>query len=570
MDKKTILAIVLSAIILIGYYGFLYKPPQAPSPQSKPSVAEGTETPVKPEEESPVSFPSELPASPPSAASAPTPTAPMPEASSAPIVTQTVETPKVEAQLSSKSGFALHWWLKEFFNEADEKGGHTDLLQGTENEPPLGLLLYPGKSAVYPVYTLEEETGLQGPQPSARYRASLRGLQVEQELHLGEQAYAVELQVKLTNQSPQEQVVAPGLRLMVPQKKNAKSKSGGGFLSRFGQRPDVISPLYRLGTKVEREQKLDKLGVYQEAVGEIAWTGLEGRYFMRALLARRLSPQNRTAYGVKGPWVYSDLQYPAETLAAGESKTFAFTLYLGPKDPTYLNAFASSDLGAAINYGWFGVIARPILIGLKLFHSFLGNWGLAIILLTIVIKLLFYPLTRKSMASMKGMQQLQPELKKIREKFKDDRERLNMETMNLFKRHKVNPMGGCLPMVLQMPIYIALYKVLYTATELYHAPFFWFYRDLSAPDPYYILPILLGISMVAQQRMTPSTGDPTQAKMMMFMPILFSVFMLFLPLGLVLYIFVNTVMTVMQQYMHQHDITFRGLLKGSGKSAKAT
>jgi YidC/Oxa1 family membrane protein insertase len=166
------------------------------------------------------------------------------------------------------------------------------------------------------------------------------------------------------------------------------------------------------------------------------------------------------------------------------------------------------------------------------------------------------------------MQKLQPKLTEIREKYQNDRERMNLEMMNLFKSHKVNPMGGCLPMVLQMPVYIALYKVLYNAIELYHAPFFGFYRDLSAPDPYFISPVLLGIFMVVQQKMTPSaTQDKAQANMMLMMPVMFSAFMLFLPSGLVIYIFVNTLMTVVQQYLHQHEMSFADLLRRGKKAA---
>jgi len=139
----------------------------------------------------------------------------------------------------------------------------------------------------------------------------------------------------------------------------------------------------------------------------------------------------------------------------------------------------------------------------------------------------------------------------------------------MFKTHKVNPMGGCLPMLLQMPVYIALYNVLYNAIELYHAPFFWFYRDLSAPDPYFVSPILLGIFMVVQQKMTPTpTQDPAQANIMLLMPIMFSAFMLFLPAGLVLYIFVNTLMTVVQQYMHQHELSYADIVKKLGRRSK--
>jgi len=167
------------------------------------------------------------------------------------------------------------------------------------------------------------------------------------------------------------------------------------------------------------------------------------------------------------------------------------------------------------------------------------------------------------MKSMKEMQKLQPKLKELKEKYKNDKERINIETMKLFKAHKVNPMGGCLPMLLQFPIYIALYKVLWNSIELYRAPFFWFYQDLSAPDPYFIMPVLLGVSMWLQQKLTPSaTADPAQAKMMQIMPIMFTAFMLFLPSGLVLYIFVNTIMGVMQQWMMNKDLRFRDLVRG--------
>ena len=188
---------------------------------------------------------------------------------------------------------------------------------------------------------------------------------------------------------------------------------------------------------------------------------------------------------------------------------------------------------------------------------------MAILLLTIFVKVLMNPLTIKSMKQMKEMQRLQPRLAELKEKFKNDKQRLNMETMQLFKSHKVNPMGGCLPMLLQMPIYISLYKVLYNSIEIYHAPFFGFYKDLSAPDPWFILPILLGVSMVLQQKMTPSpSADPAQQQMMMLMPVMFTAFMLFLPLGLVLYIFVNTAMSVTQQWMYRKDIRWRDILRG--------
>ncbi len=215
-------------------------------------------------------------------------------------------------------------------------------------------------------------------------------------------------------------------------------------------------------------------------------------------------------------------------------------------------------------------IAVPILYVLKFFYSLVHNYGVAIILLTILVKLLLHPINVKSLKSMKAMQQLQPRLKELQAKHKGDKQKLNQETMQLFRAHKVNPMGGCLPMVLQLPIYIALYKVLWSSIELFHAPFFWFYRDLSAPDPYMITPILLGVFMLAQQHIMPSaSADPAQKKMMMLMPIMFTGFMLFLPVGLVIYILVNTATSVTQQYMYNKGIGIMDLIRGRWRTSAA-
>ena len=235
---------------------------------------------------------------------------------------------------------------------------------------------------------------------------------------------------------------------------------------------------------------------------------------------------------------------------------------MGPKKLDSLEKL-KIGLEKSVNHGWFSFVALPLLWFLIFLHGFLGNWGLAIIALTFIVKLALHPINKKAMTSMKEMQKIQPQLKELQAKFKDNKERLNQEMMQLFKTHKVNPMGGCLPMILQMPIYIALYNVLWNSIELYHSPFIWFYKDLSAPDPYYISPVLLGIFMVLQQRLTPQAAniDPAQQKIMMFMPLMFSVFLIFLPAGLVIYIFVNTFMSVVQQYMITHDLSFADLLR---------
>ncbi|MBI4124473.1 MAG: membrane protein insertase YidC [Deltaproteobacteria bacterium] len=213
--------------------------------------------------------------------------------------------------------------------------------------------------------------------------------------------------------------------------------------------------------------------------------------------------------------------------------------------------------------GWTTLVAVPMLYLLKFFYQLIHNYGVAIILLTILVKILLNPINRKSLASMKGMQAIQPRLKELRQKYGEDKQKLNQETMQLFKNNKINPMGGCLPMLLQIPIYIALYKVLWSSVELYHAPFFWFYKDLSAPDPFFVTPLLLGITMFIQTKMTPTaTVDPMQQKMMLMMPLMFCLFMVFLPMGLGLYILVNTLMTILQQWMYKKEIRMRDVVLG--------
>ena len=536
MDKRTLLAVALSSLVFLVYYGFIQKP--APLPQATPVAVAPTPPPLAP-------------------SSAAVPLVPgLPEASAEPAPPErlsVLENTLVKSTLSSRSGLPVDWLLKKYFVQADDKGPNIDVLQGGGvAKLPMKLLLFSGQGNSPIPLSLKE-----GTTSPLIFEGKRGGLLWQQKVEWGPTDYSLQVSLQAQNTSANPLPLSPALRLEVEQ----NTAVPRGFLI-FKEAPNLKFPLYRMGTKVIRHPDVAKLAAQQEAVGEISWTGIEDRYFLSLMLARTLSPQNRVAYGKEGSRIFAQLQYPPESLAAGQSRDYQFTLYLGPKDPALLAKFGESHLEEAVDYGWFGWVALPILKLLQLFNSFLHNWGLAIIALTILIKLLLHPLTKKSMQSMKAMQNLQPALQKLREKHKDDREKLNLESMELFKRHKVNPMGGCLPMLIQMPIYIALYKVLYNATELYHAPFFGFYHDLSAPDPYYIMPVLLGIFMVLQQKMTPSTADPAQAKIMMLMPVMFSLFMIFLPLGLVLYIFVNTLLTVVQQYMSQKDLTVLGLLKG--------
>ncbi|HPD20532.1 MAG TPA: membrane protein insertase YidC, partial [Deltaproteobacteria bacterium] len=233
----------------------------------------------------------------------------------------------------------------------------------------------------------------------------------------------------------------------------------------------------------------------------------------------------------------------------GSSMERSYEIFSGPKELQTLKS-AGNELRKALDFGFFDIIAKPLLMAMNWIYSFTMSYGWSIIILTIIIKILLYPLTLKSFTSMKELQKVQPLMKELQAKYKDDKQKLNQEMMRLYKEHKINPMGGCLPMLLQIPILFALYKVFYQAIELRHTPFHLFgtwLPDLSARDPYFITPILMGVSQFVMQKMTPTPGDPTQQKIMLIMPVFFTVLFLNFPSGLVLYWLISNILSIIQQ-----------------------
>mgnify|MGYP000679932790 CR=1 FL=1 len=206
-------------------------------------------------------------------------------------------------------------------------------------------------------------------------------------------------------------------------------------------------------------------------------------------------------------------------------------------------------LELAVDYGWLTILAKPIFWLLNLIHDLVGNWGWAIVLVTVVIKLAFYKLSETSYKSMANMRKMAPRLQSLKERYGDDRQKLNQAMMELYKKEKINPLGGCLPIVVQIPVFIALYWVLLESVELRQAPFMLWITNLSAPDPYYVLPLLMGATMLIQQKLNPAPLDPIQAKVMMVLPVVFTVFFAFFPSGLVLYWVVNNNISITQQWV---------------------
>ena len=366
-------------------------------------------------------------------------------------------------------------------------------------------------------------------------------LTIQKILQFNDDDYRINFTLKFKNDTNQTQSGSGFVEWAAPL---PVGKSGGLFGA--AAISDVPRFSYFINDEIEKKNLAD---IEEEIIieGKVAWTAVEEKYFTSTLVPLSENPAQVRASKKNEDTVTYKLMYPFISLNPGEEKTYTFFLYIGPKDIDILSS-QNALLEKTIDFGWFDIIAKPLLLSLKYFYKYIGNYGLAIILITIIIKILFWPLANKSFKSMKGMQNIQPEIAKLKEKHADNKEEFAKAQMALYKQYNVNPLGGCLPMLLQIPVFISLYRVLADSIELRHADFITFWiNDLSAKDPTYIAPLLMGASMFLQQKMTPSAADPTQAKMMMFMPLIFTVMFLSFPSGLVIYWLLNNVLSIAQQ-----------------------
>jgi YidC/Oxa1 family membrane protein insertase len=283
---------------------------------------------------------------------------------------------------------------------------------------------------------------------------------------------------------------------------------------------------------------------------EDGWIAFVQHYFVAAWLPAIKAAREYVVERRQDGIYVARIVLSAPDIAPGASARIGAPLYVGPQEQHRLRA-AAPGFDLVVDYGWLTIIAWPLFWLLEKFHAMTGNWGVAIILLTVTIKLVFFPLSAASYKSMAKMKLITPRLTKLREMYGNDRARMNQAMMELYKTEKINPLGGCFPIVVQIPVFIALYWVLLAAIELRHAPFILWIKDLSALDPYYVLPVLMTVTMVLQTRMNPVPPDPVQAKVMQFMPFIFSVFFFFFPAGLVLYWLVNNILSILQQWQIQ-------------------
>ncbi len=468
----------------------------------------------------------------------------------------TIETPLYTAVINEQGGGFKRFVLKKYRKKLAKDSGLVQLIHtSSPAELPMLFTLDNGSAATLPILRADrQKLVLTDPEGSARLVMTgtlPNGIQIVRTMVFHADTYLVDVsyQVKNTSSSPLQ--ISPAVTLTnKPFAATAKATSHYLF----------SGPSAYINGKLEeiKGKKMRKDGP-QTLRGKVTWAAYEGTYFLCAVMPLSGTTHLVTMSGDESQArvVVSD---GSMTLAPQDARDFKYKMYFGPKKLSILDA-ADHDLAKAVNFGWFDVIAKPMLWLLNFFYKYIGNYGVAIILVTILIKVVFWPITQKGMKSMKNMQKLQPKVAKLKEKFKDDPTRMNKEMMALYKTYKVNPVGGCLPMVIQIPFFFALYRVLMSAIELRHAPFLLWINDLSAPDRLMIgfnipwlhgipvLTLLMGVSMYLQQKMTPTTADPTQAKIMQFLPVIFTFMFINFASGLVLYWFVNNLLAILQQYL---------------------
>ncbi|MGA1796179.1 MAG: membrane protein insertase YidC [bacterium] len=368
-----------------------------------------------------------------------------------------------------------------------------------------------------------------------------RGILIGKEIRFFENEYKLGIDITMKNISGRDQAVdyalcwGPGIGRNMEQEGHHRFEGPVFWIN---------------GKKVRIKPKKIKEPVIKE--GSLEWVGYEKTYFGAAIIPENTSAEavvfRRGAAEGEEDAIIVGAKYPLRVITAGGQIRDSYEVYIGPKRKEDLIGVAGHFV-EIIDYGWFSFLAKPLIWFLKWVYRYIPNYGIAIVLLTIIIKILFWPLTEKSFGSMQAMQKIQPKMAALREKYKGDPTRMNKEIMDLYKKHGVNPLGGCLPMILQIPVFFALYEGLLVAIEMRGAPFFLWIQDLSAMDPLLITPVLMGITMYMQQKMMPTGMDPKQAKMMNLMPIIFTVFFLGFPSGLVIYWLLNNVLTIGHQYL---------------------
>ena len=382
------------------------------------------------------------------------------------------------------------------------------------------------------------------------------GIKVDKVYTFHRGSYEIEVAHHINNASATE--ISPSVYYQLTH--DSESNQGSAFM-----------PTFTGGAYYTKENNFKKISFADMADANLSlkskdgWIGIIQHYFASAWIPKA-GVSNEFYTKQLSDEIYAvGVVNPVGAVAAGSTADVKAKLFSGPQTASDLEA-AAPGLEFAVDYGWLTVIAKPLFWMLTKIHSLIGNWGVAIIVLTIMIKALFFKLSAASYRSMAHMREMAPRMQSLKEKFGDDKQKLQQAMMEMYKTEKINPLSGCLPILVQIPVFIALYWVLLGSVELRHAPFFGWIQDLSATDPYFILPILMGATMIFQTYLNPAPADPIQAKVMKIMPVVFSVFFFFFPAGLVLYWLVNNILSIAQQWYINKTIHAAALAKkGSAK-----
>ena len=522
MEKRLLVAAGLSLLVLLTWEWIGPKPPKRVAPLAETPAAAAAATPAA-GGATPMAA---------SATAAPVPAA-LPAAASAEAETlTTVSNGVFKATFSNRGAVLSSFVLTGHF---DEQKQPLELLRRLPPELPRPLGLDFGadvattKKVAQALFVVERESDR-----VVRWRYADSSIAVVKEIRVGE-GYLFDVKVTVTGPA-YSVLVGPGLR-------NPTEAERG---SRYVMAATAVGATVE-GMKTVSAEKASDKNVW--AIPAKGFAGIEDNYFLEVLVPSVPSTAHLFSFSLPRPE-----GKPSTEIATGVGAQGAFegSAYFGPKDVTILESY-NLGLQRTVDFGWYGILARPLLWLLKKTQGYVGNWGVAILVVTFLIRLLLFPLTAKSYVSMKKMQKLSPKMNAIRDKYKKaksdaaQRQKMNEELMKLYQSEGYNPMSGCLPIVLQLPILVAFYNVLSRSIELRHAPFYLWIKDLSAIDGTYVLVILMIISMYVQQAMTPSTMDPAQKKVFMFMPVLWGFFLKDMPSGLVLYWLFSNLLTIVQQ-----------------------
>lgn len=527
-NKRTILAIILSLVVflgwnsLAGYMGWISPKPQTTTYEQL-SVEHSPHS-AKEAESTPMLF----------------------KPSSGKEVS--IDTPLYTATIYTGGGILRSFVLKKYNTTLDKDAPFINLVSPEAAQTvPLGLTVNGQPSWSEGVWSFSgNDLNLKvGEQDSLTFVGVISGIRITRILTFAADTYLISEKLLIASESQKSCPIKLGFLV-------AATPFGVGQY-------DPTRMAWSISNSFKEETSADTLKEkgFQES-GAFNWGGIMSNYFMNVVSLS--DPLYLTLKGrIQGDVWRVALERSNISVSSTEDMSIGIHWWFGPKDRDLL-ASAPDHLENAVDFGMFSFIAKPLLGALAFFYDYTGNWGIAIIVLTLCIKIVFWPLSYKSYKSMEQMKKLQPMMQKIREKYADNREALNREIMQLYKTYKVNPAGGCLPILLQIPVFIGLYQALLNSIELRHATFIYYLpfthlvwlADLSAADPFYITPLLMGASMFLQQKLTPAAGDPTQQKIMMLMPIIFTVMFLNFPAGLVIYWLFNNLLSIAQQWWMLH------------------